>query len=265
MQLILAVSRNTPLGRGALRRRVLRLLEKLQAGPVKTTFRRTPIILHLDNTTERKALLSAYDKRELDFLASFLASAPGTFVDVGANSGLYVQYLAARMRPGSKIVAVEPNSVMCERIDANLRLLAAHNLGLGVEIAVARCAAGAEDGYARLEVGGGFGAANLRDDAQGDGIEVPVRLLSDILRANGVTTIDAMKIDVEGYEDRVLMPFLSSASPMLFPRAIVIEDTHRSRWQADAIARLFELGYREAGRTRGNLFLMSPAGTTGAS
>lgn len=257
-RLLLALARNTPLGRGGARRRVLSLLERLHSGPIETTFRGVPICLHLDNTTERKALLCSYDQRELDFLSRFLTAAPSNFADVGSNAGLYTQYLAARMKPGSKIVAVEPNPEMCGRIGVNLRLLEGHTGGRQVAISVEQCAAGEEAGSARLQTSGGLGAAYLLDSHAASGIEVAVRPLIEILQANGITVLHGMKIDVEGYEDRVLMPFFAGAPHSLYPRALVLEHTHRSRWNVDVISRCLELGYREEGRTRGNLFLVLP-------
>ena len=64
-----------------------------------------------------------------------------------------------------------------------------------------------------------------------------------------------MKIDVEGYEDRVLRPLLQLGSPALWPRRLVIEDELRCRWSEDCFALLQDRSYRLVGRTRGNAML----------
>ena len=76
---------------------------------IQTKFRGVPIILHMDNTTERKALLTGYDRREMDFLAAHLTDKDAAYIDVGANSGLYVHWLAAQMAPSARAIAIEPN------------------------------------------------------------------------------------------------------------------------------------------------------------
>ena len=78
---------------------------------------------------------------------------------------------------------------------------------------------------------------------------------SHILGDAGAAKIDALKIDVEGFEDRVLTPFFEQAPQALWPRAIVIEHLSRNEWQDDCIADMLAKGYAQAGRTRSNTFL----------
>jgi hypothetical protein len=58
------------------------------------------------------------------------------------------------------------------------------------------------------------------------------------------TRIDAMKIDVEGYEDRVLIPFIREAPRHLWPRRVLMEVEHTTRWESDCLAMLVDAGYR---------------------
>ena len=52
-----------------------------------------------------------------------------------------------------------------------------------------------------------------------------------------------MKVDVEGFEEAVMLPFLEQASDNLLPRLIVIED-NRDAWQTDILAAAAARGYR---------------------
>jgi FkbM family methyltransferase len=254
--LLVKIGQRTPLGRGAARKGLLRIIKKLDGGPIETTFRGVPMQLHLDNPAEYKPLLSPlYNKVELDFLARFLEGHPSTFVDIGANFGLFTQYLATRMPKGSLIVAIEPNPAMCARMTDNLEILRRHDLAEEVSIHVESSAAGPAEGVARLQISAGFGEAYILDASSPEGIEVPVRRLSEILGRRGVVALDAVKIDVEGYEDRVLGPYFQEVPRLLFPRALVIEFTHRSRWRQDLLSQCMALGYREQARTRGNVLL----------
>jgi methyltransferase FkbM-like protein len=80
--------------------------------------------------------------------------------------------------------------------------------------------------------------------------------LQRILEESAVPKVDSLKIDVEGFEDRVLIGFFRDAPAELWPRAVVIEHLERDNWQQDCIADMIGRGYREAGRTRSNTLLL---------
>ena len=85
---------------------------------------------------------------------------------------------------------------------------------------------------------------------------MPSLRLQRILDEAGVSRVDALKIDVEGYEDRVLTGFFREAPPSLWPGAVVIEHLSRNEWLADCIADMRARGYAEAGKTRSNTLLV---------
>ena len=72
----------------------------------------------------------------------------------------------------------------------------------------------------------------------------------------GAANIDALKIDVEGFEDRVLTGFFKEAPQALWPRAVVIEHLSRDEWLADCIADMLARGYDAVGKTRSNTLLV---------
>jgi hypothetical protein len=80
--------------------------------------------------------------------------------------------------------------------------------------------------------------------------------LQRILGEAGVDHVDALKIDVEGYEDRVLTGFFKEAPSSLWPRTVVIEHLSRNEWQDDCIADMHARGYAETGKTRSNTLLV---------
>ena len=87
-------------------------------------------------------------------------------------------------------------------------------------------------------------------------IRVPALTLQGILDDAGVARVDTLKIDVEGFEDRVLTVFFARAPQTLWPRGVVIEHLSREEWQQDCIADMVARGYREAGKTRSNMILL---------
>ena len=98
-----------------------------------------------------------------------------------------------------------------------------------------------------------FGRAYI--DNTKDGVTVKISTLMDILTGAGVSHISALKIDIEGHEDKALKPFLDAAPRDLLPRAIVIEHTSNDEWGDDILQLLAKAGYVETGRTRGNALL----------
>ena len=66
--------------------------------------------------------------------------------------------------------------------------------------------------------------------------------------------VDALKIDVEGNEAEVLVPFFRDAPETLWPRLILIEDS-RQLWPVDLFALMAERGYRETARSHQNVVL----------
>ncbi len=162
---------------------------------------------------------------EPDEIAAVLERAGPEFVllDIGANCGFYSLRAAAR---GTRVIAVEPHPVMQRRLRFNASINRISSLR------IIHCAVGDRAGTCRIAEG----ARNLggtRLDAAGT-IEVEMRTLRQIVSAENVTRIDALKVDVEGFEDRILAPFLAEAPDSLLPSLIVAEVAWKENWQSDS-------------------------------
>ncbi len=252
----IALSKRSPLGRGLFRRSMLAMLDALGITEVNSSFRGAPIHFHLDNNTERKALLSnRYDRAEMDFLCSYLKKPGAVFFDVGANSGLYTMFEASRMKPGSKVISIEPNSEMCRRIEHNRQILLDAKRLDGVEIILEKCALGDRDGELFLETSVGFGSAYVSDVPSPSAVPVSVFTLRHIFEKHRLASIDAMKMDIEGYEDRALIPFFVEMQKSQFPKALLFETIHSDRWNADLVSYCSEIGYKCAGKTRSSILM----------
>jgi FkbM family methyltransferase len=118
-------------------------------------------------------------------------------------------------------------------------------------------AAGPADGDLMIETDGdNLGASHIvSGKASGKAIKVPSLRLQRILEEAGVSRLDALKIDVEGFEDRVLTGFFRQAPASLWPHAVVIEHLSKDEWLEDCIADMRARGYVETGRTRSNTLL----------
>lgn len=236
-----------------------------RAGPVDVTvFGDQRMRLYLrDNRTERRAFAGVgnWDKRERRCLAEALAAedvdaGAFTFVDAGANVGLYtlwMRHAAARAGRDVRIAAVECDPVNLGRLEFNLAAS-----GAGDEVSVHQVALGTAPGEAAFRTRGlvNRGEARLAERDGADTVRVPVAPLLAVLDEAGIACPDALKIDVEGAEAAILAAFLESAPQTRWPRLVVIEAGHGA--QTPALARLCEAGYSIRDRTRMNVILAAP-------
>ena len=250
---IISLAQRSRLKRGAFRPMLSRLVNLLRAGPVDVRYQGAAFrFYHQASATERGALFNPdYNIEELDFLRAH-TPAGGVFVDVGANVGTYAMVLARHVGGHGQVVAIEPHPITHAR-------LAFNNAASGYsQVTLVAAAAGPSDGELMIETDGdNLGASHIvAGEAAGNAIRVPSLRLQRILAEAGISRVDALKIDVEGYEDRVLTGFFREAPSSLWPRAVVIEHLSRSEWLADCIADMLARGYAETGKTRSNTLLV---------
>lgn len=250
---VIALAQRSRLKRGAFRPMLSRLLNLLRAGPVDVRYQGASFrFYHQASATERGALFNPdYNLEELDFMRAHTPEG-GVFVDVGANVGTYAMVLARHVGASGKVIAIEPHPVTYARLAFNR---AASGFAQVIPVAAA---AGASDGELMIETDGdNLGASHIvTGKAASNAIRVASLRLQRILGDAGVDHVDALKIDVEGYEDRVLTGFFKDAPPSLWPRAVVIEHLSRNQWLDDCIADMRARGYTESGKTRSNTLLV---------
>jgi len=250
---VISLAQRSKLKRGAFRPMLSRLVNLLRAGPVDVPYQGASFrFYHQTSATERGALFNPdYNLEELDFLRAH-TPAGGVFVDVGANVGTYAMVLARHVGATGKVIAVEPHPVTHARLAFNR---AASGF---TQVNLVAAAAGPADGELMIETDGeNLGASHIvSGKAAGHAIRVPSLRLQRILGDAGVTHVDALKIDVEGFEDRVLTGFFREAPQSLWPRAVVIEHLSRDEWESDCIADMLKRGYTQLGRNRSNTLLL---------
>jgi FkbM family methyltransferase len=211
-----------------------------------------------DNGCEKNLLFTPqmYEPVELAALADEIGGSaalgrPFVFVDIGANVGLFSLFVAAHADRDATIVAVEPEPGNRARMDFNL----AANPGLPIRPVA--LALGDAEGELAIELDrrdrGGTRTRALGEVADG-AVRVPCTTLLRLLQQQEITAIDALKIDVEGNEPDVLVPFFRDAPAELWPRLVLIEDS-RVLWRVDLFALLAECGYRLTARSHQNVVL----------
>ncbi len=198
------------------------------------------------NVSDSRLLLrpDSFDPVEMGWLLPLVQ--PGfAFVDIGANCGFYALRIAAA---GGRVVALEPHPQMFRRLQFNAAL------NPHASPRLLQCAVGDRQGEIRLaEDARNLGRTRI---AESGAIAVEMRPLLDILAEEGIDRPGALKVDVEGHEDRVLAPFLAEAPDSLLPQTIVAEHTWSGQWRSDWTGMAARRGYRERARTpTGNAIL----------
>lgn len=203
------------------------------------------------NVAEKRLMFapSRFDIKERELLAAHLR-AGDVFVDIGANIGGYSMWAAKCVGAAGKVLALEPQPKVLERLRAN----ASFNPDL--PITIVPMAAGETKSTMRMSISASNdGEGSLaRSEQSGGYIEVQVMPLVDILAAHNIARIDGLKIDVEGFEETVLLPFFAIAPKTLWPKMIVLERGD-GEWKTDLKSHLLGLGYKLKETTRMNYVL----------
>lgn len=244
-RMLIALGRNTPLRRGLFRKALTRMILALRGTPVDIMFRGCGFRLFGENNLIEYGLLLSpdYNKADLDFLIDG-APSDATYIDIGANIGLYSLPLA-KSAPNGRVIAIDANPQMIERLLFNAQASGVANL------TAFGCAVSDASGMAGLNIRKND-VAIVSIEERTDGA-IHVRTLASILEQAGVTAIHGLKIDIEGHEDKALVPFLDKAPAALLPQRIVIEHIRNVDYPGCAAA-FKRLGYKIAGRTRNNSF-----------
>lgn len=168
---------------------------------------------------------SRYDGKDIAFLRQFLR--PGdTFVDIGANVGVYTLYAARIVGSTGRVVAVEAHPKTFKYLEENVRA----NGYPWVECVLA----------AVTDHCGTVGFTDIRSDDQNrvdpsGPIQVPGLTLDQLL-PNGPVRL--LKVDVEGHEAALMAGAVDVVSRS---EAVLIEAWRPARQQVNAALKDFEI------------------------
>ena len=182
---------------------------------------------------------------------------PGdTFVDLGANIGAYSLWAAKLVGPRGTVVAVEAEprnfAVFCRNVQLNgFSNIRTFNIGVS-------------DRYEQLTLflnetrnsGGHTFVGGLHSGSSS--VQVKCKPLAEILREAEVRRVDFMKLDIEGFEERVLSKFFEDV-----PRDSALRPTHivtevlfgRGSGSHELVRIICEAGYVLAMEKKGSALL----------
>ncbi len=234
-----------------MRRLAIRLLH---GAPVDTEVLGARMRLYpYQNVCEKRILFTPqfFDPDELAYLNANLTE-KFVFLDIGANIGGYALFVAAHAGPGAQIVAVEPQPDIYARLTYNIRL------NPFASVKAVACAVADKDGEVTLFIDAqnkGESSVKIMSGSTADKIQVPSKRLLTLVREQGFTHVDAIKLDTEGAEDLILETFFKEADPALWPRILILE-RGASRWHVDLPHLLGTKGYQPVKETRNNVIFL---------
>jgi FkbM family methyltransferase len=152
-----------------------------------------------------------YEPDVLSFLLEHLPG-DGTFVDVGANIGVFALPAAKEVGGRGRVIAIEASNTVFDCLRANAAL---NGLSHVTALHVAACDA---EGDVRFYPAppDRFGMGALAPQFHAAPVDVPGARLDRLLAVANVSHVDIVKVDVEGFEVKVFegaVQLLASAPP----------------------------------------------------
>jgi FkbM family methyltransferase len=226
-------------------------LRRLRARPVDVTVETLRARMRLypfNNACEKRLLYTPQfsDREERHFLAERITP-DMTFLDIGSGCGAGSLFVALRAGPRARVLAVEPQPLLFERLVYNLRQNPAATVK-ALDCAVADVERDVTLFYNPHDLA----ETSMRIvaiESGGGAFQTGAKSLATLAHEEGLTRIDVMKLDVEGAEDLALEPFLASEPESLWPRALVLAYSP-GRWDVDLLGLLESRGYVRVARTK---------------
>ena len=159
-----------------------------------------------------------YDRSERDAIAAILRSGD-VFVDVGSNIGAYTLWASRCVGPSGRVLAIEPDEANYSLLLSNVR-----RNGFEDRVRILHCGVSDQRQVLRLHrnVTGNCGGHNFL----GTGVEGPAVScipLDEVLEAEGPLNIRMMKLDIEGFERRVLERYFERTSASSRPSYLLVQ------------------------------------------
>jgi FkbM family methyltransferase len=183
-------------GKARLARAVLGPARGLHDVIVRDRFGHRFLIPHVGSPLGFELLIhGVYEPVELGLVLSWLRPG-GVFVDVGANIGCYSLPAADAVGSAGRVIAIEASPTIQPYLERNVAMNAMRNIDL-VALAV-----GDRQGTVPFHEAPShsFGMGSIAPQFGIPPVEVSISTLDNVLETRGIARVDAIKVDVEGFE-----------------------------------------------------------------
>lgn len=159
-----------------------------------------------------------YDRKEIAYMKRVLKRG-STFFDIGAHIGFYSLVASSIVGPEGRIVSVDADPYNFSKLAKNLEYNKISNVN-ALNYGVSDCR---EVRRLGINTFGNRGGNSFLGQDLREGVDVQCYTLEEICEMSRSTHIDGLKIDIEGFEHRVLERFFQNAAKSLYPRFIITE------------------------------------------
>jgi FkbM family methyltransferase len=174
-----------------------------------------------------------------------------TVIDVGAHEGEFA-HLVSRILPDVSLIAFEPQPEQYARLSANpprVRSFSIFNCALGDHAGVGRMRRSVHTQTSSLLPMADLHRRAFPETDSIEEIDVDIRTLDDALGSVELVSEVLVKLDVQGFEDRVIrggLQTIANANAMLIE--VSFHELYEGQWLFDGIYRLLaELGFEYHG------------------
>jgi FkbM family methyltransferase len=145
------------------------------------------------------AYVDGYETKLIKYVTRNLKNGD-VFIDAGANIGIYAIHVADHLGPKGKVIAFEAHPLIAHYFQRNTVLNKLAN------VVLVQAAVGAERGIIDIKYNrGNSGSTHIVNIEETGTITIPMVTIDDELFERGVTKVDYLKMDVEGFEPFALL------------------------------------------------------------
>ena len=261
----LFLGQKTLIGRGLVRKKLINFINYLiQYGTYKESrficdVNGIPFNFYNDKLTNIKLYFGRSENKEINFVKKN-SSDNSVFIDIGSNMGLYTQNIAFLINNNRriKIIAIDANHINNFRLKENLKLIKYKTPNIFSFVKIKNCAVGNRNMRLNLNFSNGLANGIISKKKLKNNLSVKCTRLIDIINQEKIKFITNLKIDIEGFEDRVLISFLSKCKKKLFPINIILEHSMKKYWNKDLIQFLLTKGYKQVFKNNSNIIFSFP-------
>lgn len=238
----------------AFRQSPMKVISRITKWQIIRLFKQ-PIVFNFDNSiwmklypddddvATRTYYYDYHEPKIFNFLHRYLKEGM-TYVDVGANIGVYTLFAAKRVGTRGKVFAFEPQQTTFSRLTENIKISNLEN------ITAEQVAVGAQSGEIEIVTDENYSSISYTKHIDSNNKTknvVKVITLDAYFEAKEVKDIDYLKIDVEGFEFYVLLgakEILKTKIPAIIQVELIERFQKRSGSSTQMICQLLnELGY----------------------
>ena len=262
LKMILFLGQKTFLGRGQIRKITINFINFfIGFGSIDNSrfickVNKIPLHFYNDKLTGIKVYFGRNENKEIDFIKRKSLN-NSVFIDIGSNMGLFTLNIASLYNNSNKvkIIAIDANPINNLRLKKNLKLLQEKIPKIFSIVKIKNCALGDKNKKIYFDFTPGLANGRIIQKKNKKNILISCRKLIDIVKEEKLNYITNLKIDIEGYEDRVLLSFLKNCKKKLYPKNIILEHASDYLWKHDLVNFLHNLGYIKVFKNDANIVM----------